>query len=293
MFRRLLVVLLVAGVAFVAVRSGILNLSAIKGSPSSAAPAASASDPGGTTNPRPQPPVGRSLHVCADSTKSTDVQFAQGFIGSLADEVKGHLPNLPTDLRQGFPAIGGLEVTLRLVSTKPLAYGQTYVQVNIPAIAGLPPQPDLTAEHALDLEDGTYAVWKKQRDAFTTEYRAALQSRDAAVRSLNSVDLRVGRSGVQACAAALTTVAGAYPVTYVVASDLRDNASGQNVTAQFAGRPMLLVQPCPDGDQQKCVNSLESFSQWATSQGAGDISHVRPEAAQGALQQLITNPAGG
>ena len=106
-------------------------------------------------------PDGVSVGLCLDPTDSTARAFAFSIKRSLVAAVRQHLPAAPDSraLRDGAAGVSGLDLTVRLVSTRPLAYGQPFVHVELPGVPGLPARPDLTQPGAVDI-GGSYDVWK-------------------------------------------------------------------------------------------------------------------------------------
>ncbi len=249
------------------------------------APVPTAAPDGTSLQPAPE---GHSIAACIDSTASTDAAFAESILASTTQAVQNYVPAMPTVTKDGVLAVPGLDLTIRLVSTRPLAFGQSYLNVQIPSVNGLAARPDMTALGALD-PGGSYLMWKKSEEQWATDYQTAIDAEATAVKQLGTVDLtRPGRSGVRDCVAALNSVASKYSnVTLIVASDLGDNSfTGANPT--FAGKPMVLIQPCPDGDAKRCAGLQEKFTSWAVDHGSGSITVTRPENSLTTLSQLIT-----
>lgn len=235
-------------------------------------------------------PEGKSIGVCIDPTASTDKTFAKSILASTIHTVEDYVPAQPTETKDGVPAVSGLDLTIRLVSTRPLAYGQPYVNIQIPAVDGLPARPDMTAPGALD-PGGPYLAWKESEEQWAADYQASVQAVATAVKRLGTSDLsNPGRSGVRECVAALVSVPPKYSnSTLVVASDLGDNSfTGAN--PNFDAKPIVLIQPCSDGDAKKCARLQNDFTAWTANHGAGPTTATRPEDAPNTLSQLITSP---
>jgi hypothetical protein len=232
---------------------------------------------------------GISVKTCIDPTASTDKRFAQAIRASLVEAVRGYMPSRPEETKAGVAGTPGLDLTVRLISTRPLAYGEPYLHIEIPPVDGLPPRPDMTKPGALD-PGGPYLAWKKVEAQWAADYRAAQTAQADAVEVLQRIDLsHPQRSGVRDCVAALMTVPATYPdATVVVASDLGDNEF-TGTDPVFNGAPMLIIQPCPKGDAGTCAARLEAFTSWTSAHGAGPVSLARPEAGDVALTQLISS----
>ncbi len=231
---------------------------------------------------------GRSIDVCLDPTASTRKAFATSIVASIVASVGRHVPPLPTVLKNGVTGIPGLELTLRLVSTRPMAYGEPYVRIVIPTIAGLPARPDMTEAGALD-PDGPYSRWKELAATWTADYGSARQAQASGVASLQRIALfRPERSGVRDCAAALMSVKPTFPaVTVVVASDLEGNEF-TGTDPDFGKAAVVLVQPCPDGNASACKRRDHEFTSWIRTHNAGPVTRARPEAAADEFDRLIS-----
>lgn len=237
----------------------------------------------------PQPaPEGKSIGLCIDPTASTDKAFAKATLASAINAVKNYLPVKPAT-KEGVTAVPGLDLTVRLVSTRPLAYGQPYLNIQVPAVVGLPPRPDMTAPGALD-PGGPYLAWKQSETQWTSDFQAAQDAIESAIKRLGEIDLaNPGRSGVRECAAALVSVAPTYAnATLIVASDLGDN-SFTGAKPNFDGKPLILIQPCADGNAKHCSALQNDFIAWTSNHGAGQTSITRPEDTANTFAQLITS----
>lgn len=238
----------------------------------------------------PQPaPEGKSIGLCIDPTASTDKAFAKATLASAINAVKHYVPVKPATPKDGVTAVPGLDLTVRLVSTRPLAYGQPYLNIQIPAVVGLPPRPDMTALGALD-PGGPYLAWKKSEVQWMSDFQEAKDAVSSAIKSLGEIDLsNAGRSGVRECAAALVSVAPKYAnATLIVASDLGDN-SFTGAKPNFDGKPLILIQPCADGNAKKCSGLRNDFIAWTSGHGAGQTTVTRPEDTANTFAQLITS----
>jgi hypothetical protein len=233
-------------------------------------------------------PDGKSVAVCIDPTASTDRHFARSIRASLVEAVRGYVPHEPAETKAGIAPVAGLDLTVRLVSTRPLAYGEPYLYADIPLVAGLPTRPDMTQLGALE-PGGPYLAWKKSNEQWAADYHVAVEAQSDAIDALGRIDLSYSqRSGVRDCVAALMTVPfTSANVTVVVASDLRDNEF-TGTAPDFGGARMLLIQPCPNGNASECARRYDAFISWASAHGVGPVSMARPEAADTALGQLIS-----
>lgn len=283
MVRRMLVLVVLLVVAIAVFKPDLLASvrSAI------AEPGASTESPGASTPQALPSPEGRSIAVCIDPTGSTDKSFAVSVKDALVRAVKGYLPAKPGDVRNGHPGIRPVDVQVRLVSTRPLAYGEQYLRVAIPGVPELVARPDMTASGALD-PGGPYDAWKSLRTAWSTAYDASLEASKFGADQLAAIDLsNPGSSGVRDCAAALTVVpAEQQKATFVVASDLQDN-SFSGADPDFGGSRLLLIQPCPSGKARTCEAARNGFADWAAKHGAGSVDTTRPELARTTLRELI------
>jgi len=224
-----------------------------------------------------------------DPTTSTNSSFRESMKGDIIAAVQSLVPAKPSDTKAGVPALTGLQLTVRLVATNSLAYGQQNAAISIPSISELPARPDMTAPGALD-PGGPYDTWKQSEAQWSIEYDTALAARDSAVQTLQAINLNVDESessGITAGAAALTLLAPAHgDVAFAVMSDLDENRGQQPAT--FNGHPVLVVQPDPIGDIGRWDSLFNNFSSWAATSGAGQITRVRPEAAVPAINTFIT-----
>lgn len=231
-------------------------------------------------------PQQRFRYALIDPTTSTDTTFRESMKADLMAAVRSYLPPKPLDPKAGVPSVTGLQLTVRLVSTNSLAYGQQSVAVSIPSVPGLPGRPDMTAPGALD-PGGPYDAWKKSKVEWSTAYDAAATAAVSAVQSLDALNLNVdGWSGITAGATALTLLAPAQgDVQFAVLSDLDENRPQQPAT--FNGHPILVVQPDPVGDIGRWDSLFKNFSAWASASGSGTITRVRPESAVPAITTFI------
>lgn len=222
-----------------------------------------------------------------DPTTSTDSSFRESMKADIIAAVQSVVPAKPSDTAAGAPALTGLQLTVRLVATNSLAYGQQNAAISIPSVPELQARPDMTAAGALD-PGSSYDIWKDEQAQWSTAYDAALAAQSAAVKTLEAVDLNVDESsGITAGAAALALLAPAQgDIAFAVLSDLDENRAQQ--PAAFAGHPILVVQPDPIGDIGRWDSLFNGFSSWAANSGAGQITRVRPEAAVPAISSFIT-----
>lgn len=234
-------------------------------------------------------PIPDSLHRFAliDPTTSTDTSFRAAMKAELISAVTTYVPPKPSAPETGVPSLAGLELTVKLVGTDSLAYGQQTVQVSIPGVPELPARPDLEADGALD-PGGPYETWADAGETWSSDYDAAVDAAALAVDALGDIDLnRDEWSGITAGAAALALLAPSDgDVQFAVFSDLDENRATQ--PADFHGQPILVVQPDNVGDIGRWNTLFDRFSSWATTNGAGEITRVRPEAAASAISTFIT-----
>lgn len=232
-------------------------------------------------------PEVRYRFALIDPTTSTDTAFRESMKADLVSAVGGYVPAKTETPKAGSPAVIGLQLTVRLVGTNSLAYGQQNAVVSIPSIPELPAAPDMTAPGALD-PDGPYDAWKHSEVVWSAAYDAALAAQAGGVQTLQGLDLDLDESsGITAGAAALALLAPAQgDVEFAILSDLDENRDPQ--PAQFNGHPILVVQPDPVGDIGRWDALYSSFSAWAASGGAGPLTRVRPEAAVPAITTFIT-----
>lgn len=232
------------------------------------------------------PPEQRYRFALIDPTTSTDSSFRESMKADIIAAVQGLVPAKPRDTKVGVPALTGLQLTVRLVATNSLAYGQQNAAISIPSVAELPTRPDMTARGALD-PGGPYDTWKQSEAHWSTAYDAALGAQATAVQTLQAINLNVDESsGITAGAAALALLAPAQgDVAFAALSDLDENRP--QAPASFHGHPILVVQPDPIGDISRWDSLFNRFSSWAAGSGAGQISRVRPEAAVPAINTFI------
>lgn len=244
-----------------------------------------------TTAPAPTTlgaaPEQRYRFALIDPTTSTDSSFRESMKADIIAAVQGLVPAKPGDTKAGVPALTGLQLTVRLVATNSLAYGQQNAAISIPSVSELPARPDMTAPGALD-PAGPYDTWKQSEAQWSTAYAAALAAQANAVETLQAINLNVDESsGITAGAAALALLAPAQgDLAFAVMSDLDENRAQQPAT--FNGHPILVVQPDPIGDIGRWDSLFNNFSSWATNSGAGQINRVRPESAVPAINTFIT-----
>ncbi|MFF2299781.1 hypothetical protein [Arthrobacter sp. NPDC058127] len=226
-------------------------------------------------------------YALIDPTTSTDKSFRESMKADIIAAVRSYVPPKPPDPKVGVPSVTGLQLTVRLVATNSLAYGQQSVAVSIPSVPGLPERPDMTVTGALD-PGGPYDTWKKSNAEWSTAYDAATAAAASATQTLGALNLNVDEwSGITAGAAALTLLAPAQgDVQFAVLSDLDENRPPQ--PANFNGHPILVVQPDPVGDIGRWDSLFNQFSSWASKSGSGTITRVRPENAMPAIATFIT-----
>lgn len=232
-------------------------------------------------------PQQRLRYVLIDPTSSTDNSFRDTMKADIISDVENYLPPKPSNSKMGVPPVTGLRLTVRIVATNSLAYGQPNVAVSISSVPELPARPDMTAAGALD-PGGPYDIWKKSEAAWSAAYDAAVAETDNAAKALGELDLNVEEwSGITAGVAALALLAPAQgDVQFAVLSDLDENRPQQ--PANFNGHPIFIVQPDPAGDISRWDSLFNGFSSWASASGAGAITRVRPEVAAPALSIFIT-----
>lgn len=231
-------------------------------------------------------PEPRYRYADLDPTTSTDVSFRESMKSKLVAAVQTFVPPKPATTKGGVAAITGLELTVRLVGTVPLAYGQPNYEVSIPSVPELPARPDMTADGAL-YPDGTYDQWKSAETTWSEHYDAALAAAEEAATTLQGIDLNLDEwSAVTASVAALTLLAPAEgDVAYLVMSDLDENQAQQ--PASFNGNAVHIIQPDPLGDISRWDALFQNFATWATANGAGSVERVRPEAADPVITTFI------
>ena len=244
-----------------------------------------------TTNTAPTTlgaaPNQRYRFALIDPTTSKDSSFRESMKADIIAAVQSLVPAKPRDTKAGVPALTALQLTVRLVATNSLAYGQQNATVSIPNVPELPTRPDMTSPGALD-PGGPYDTWKQSEAKWSAAYDAALAAQATAVETLRAINLNIDESsGITAGAAALALLAPAQgDVAFAILSDLDDNRAQQ--PAAFNGHPVLVVQPDPIGDIGRWDSLFNNFSSWAASSSAGQITRVRPEAAVPAISTFIT-----
>lgn len=232
-------------------------------------------------------PNQRHRFALIDPTTSTDASFRQSMKDQIIAAVQSYVPPKPTEPKAGAASVVGLQLTVRLVGTNSLAYGQPNIAISIPSVPELPMRPDMTAPGALD-PGGPYDTWKKSEVEWSAAYEAAIAANASAVQALQGLNVDTDeQSGILAGIAALSILAPAQgDVAFAVLSDLDDNRGAHPVT--FNGHPFLVVQPDPTGDIGRWNGLFNNFSSWASGSGAGEITRVRPEAAFTAITTFIT-----
>ena len=232
-------------------------------------------------------PEQRYRFALIDPTTSTDSSFRESMKADIITAVQSLVPAKPSDTKAGVPALTGLQLTVRLVATNSLAFGQQNAAISIPSVSELAARPDMTAPGALD-PGGPYDTWKQSEARWSTEYDAALAAQAGAVQTLQAINLNVDESsGITAGASALALLAPAQgDVAFAVMSDLDETGAQQPAT--FNGHPVVVVQPDPIGDIGRWDSLFNTFSSWAATSGAGQITRVRPEAAVPAINTFIT-----
>ena len=231
-------------------------------------------------------PAQRYRYAALDPTTSTDESFRESMKSKIIAAVQSYVPPKPETTKDGVAPISGLELTVRLVGTVPLAYGQPNYKVSIPSVSALPARPDMRTAGNLD-PLGPYEQWKDAEAAWSTQYNAALAAAESATTTLQSIDLSLDESSaVTATVAALTLLAPSQgDVAYLVMSDLDENQKQQ--PASFNGNPVYIVQPDPIGDIGRWDSLDQNFGAWATANGAGSLDRVRPEAADPLITAFI------
>jgi hypothetical protein len=222
-----------------------------------------------------------------DPTTSTAEQFAKDVLSSTAEAVASYVPAKPARPQDGVDPVTGLDLTLRLVSTAPLAYGTPFTSIHVPSVAGLGPRPDMAAPGAMD-PGGAYEVWKSAEKTWSQQYDAAAAAAQAGSKTVAAVDLSFKEwSGITGVMSALAAVAPADgDVSFAIASDLVETVPPQT-TGDFHGKPLLVIQPNPSGDAAAADAAFASFASWATGRGIGQIARVRPEVADAALRTWL------
>jgi len=234
----------------------------------------------------PAPPQHQRFEAL-DPTTSTSDQFARDILTSNSAAIASYIPAKPGRPQDGVSPVQGLELTIRLVSTAPLAYGTPFTRIEIPSVSGLGPRPDMAAPGAMD-PGGAYEVWKSAEKTWSQEYDASVAAAQAGSKKVAAVDLSFkewsGITGVMSALAAIAPADG--DVSFAIASDLEETVPPQT-TGAFHGKPLLVIQPNPTGDAAAADAAFASFSTWATGQGIGQITRVRPEVADAALRTWL------
>lgn len=232
------------------------------------------------------PGPGRSVRICNDPSGSTARSFSEQVLGATITALEAVvLPVDPSAASAGMPAQPGFELVVRLVSERPLAYGQHYVHVKAPPIPSLPTRPDLSQPGVLD---GPIQQWRSHAQNWDTANKEAKAAIDTGRAALQETRLVGGRSSVRDCLAALTRISpqADSKVTYVVASDLQDNGSTSGKTS-LGGADVVLIQACPSGNAAKCDRTLDKFTKWLTRSDAGPVTVTSAEAGPDTITRLI------
>ena len=231
-----------------------------------------------TTEPEPE-----NLHigVVIDPTASTASSFTKNVISALAAQIS--LPDKPRSPQDGVATINALNLRIKQVGSNPYAYGALDTYLQIPGVQGLPPRPGVEC-----MDSGTYQQWVQWERTWSTQYDAAILAVETATKSLTTMKLDDGSSGIRAALSALAAaMPGGEHTAYLVASDFEENVKPQTA-GTLAGRPLILIAACPSGDAATCTSQVEAFGTWAVNSLDAPTPEVfRPENMTTAIAQVF------
>jgi len=236
----------------------------------------------GTTRPTSGGPVAvRGL--CLDPTDSTRAAFSEDVKARVAELVEAWTPP-DADPRDGSDAVPGLSLTVRVIDTASYSTDAVALTVTVPPVPALASRPDLTADGVL-APGGPYDTWTRERERAQAARAAAREAAASAARALRALRLdHATRSGISGCLSALAqTLPPGDDRRIALASDLDENTAVQ-VAGDFGKAPLLVVQPCPDGDARRCTELLARAEGLLRALDTGPLTPVRPEAAGAALR---------
>ena len=230
----------------------------------------------------PPAPATLNLGVVLDPTTSTAASFTRNVVAALVTQLGNFLPDKPQPAT-GSPAIDGINLRIKQVGANPFAYGAPDTYLQIPGVRGLPPRPGVEC-----LDSGIYQQWSALEKQWSTEYAAAMATRDKAISALRGMKLTDSNSGIRA---ALSALAVAMPGTehsaYLVASDFEENVKPQTA-GSLAGHPLILITACPSGNASECMANVESFGTWAVDNLDAPAPQLfRPENTTTAIARLF------
>lgn len=274
-------------IGLIAVCGAVLSLAACGTSSSKDGSSALAATHAVNTAP-PEPLV---LGSCIDATDSVGKGFGANVRDRIADFVGDRIPAKPADSSNGVAAVAGLKLELRLVTTRPLSEGAPYVRIDVPAVPGLAPMPDISDGSALDASTpGTkspYETWRDQKVTWDTDYDKALAKQKAAVQKVRSLSLNGGMSGITGCMSSLAQdLRRDGTPRYLLASDLQENVSAQ-LSGSLDNQPVFVIQPCPSGVGQTCDGNFKRMSDQLKQLHAGRIVRETQASADQAVAEWM------
>jgi hypothetical protein len=218
-----------------------------------------------------------------DPTKSSAAAFATNVLTAVAEDLVRRYPVPSAEPKDAQPAVRGLDLFVRTVSTHCYSTTAQSLEQRVPAVRALAPPPALDdqnlAQDELDWTQDAIA-W---REAATQASSIAVQVAD----ELRHLQLeRNTSSAISACFAALANSGPQDPdVTTLAATDLQNNQP--EITANLRGGPVVVIQSCPANADLACQSLASKWIAELKHQGSGPVTIVRADAASSAIAQWL------
>ncbi len=223
------------------------------------------------------------------SLSDGDMTWAQSVQSMIADAISNRLPPLPADdsaWSRGAPGVAALDLLyMPIASISGQWNGEgSSVQVTIPAIPRLEPEPQPGQEDDVPGRNGKGQAWKAARQAYIDAYNIAAAKVEAASAHIANFPLDSQSSDVYGSVNRLASRMGGAG-TIVIFSDLLDT-QGNATPPDLSAVNVIAVQACT-ATVSECDAGKAAFIQFVTTGGSQMPKITGHEAAHDIIANLL------
>jgi len=225
---------------------------------------------------------------CIDPTASTVATFSEGIKQELVNVLSGWEGGVQRPNPAGSPGVPGLNLEVRQVLTDSYSSGDPYVQVSIPAVPALLPEPNVNSANFV-AQDIAWQSAKQEVRSAEASARSAAQQAASAVGAMTLQSYPDVLSEIAGCVSALAETVPDTNRSLILASDLEQNEPPQ-FAGQLSNTRVLIIQAC-DGEAASCSGWQTIWQSLLNSEGAQNLGFIRPEQASAVLPNFMKGVA--